>query len=37
VVLTALARDPEPLDLDAVVRDTVRVQLFGMLAKEVRR
>jgi len=36
VVLTALARDPEPLDLDAVVRDTVRVQLFGMLAKEVR-
>ena len=37
VVLMALARDDEPLDLDAVVRSTVRVQLFGMLAKEVRR
>jgi AcrR family transcriptional regulator len=37
VVLMALARDDEPLDLDAIVRQTVRVQLFGMLAKEVRR
>jgi TetR/AcrR family transcriptional repressor of mexJK operon len=37
VVLMALARDDEPFDLGAVVRDTVRVQLNGILAEEVRR
>lgn len=36
VVLTALAND-EPIDLDRLVRDTVHVQLFGLLAAEVRR
>jgi AcrR family transcriptional regulator len=37
VILMALARDDERFDLGAIVRDTVRLQLHGMLAKEVRR
>jgi len=36
VVLTALAND-EPIDLERLVRDTVQVQLFGLLSEDVRR